>query len=312
MKIRILLLAIALLVTVLAACGPAPEAPKSQLALPADHTSTVEAWQAERLAGLTRERGWLTLIGLYWLEPGENRIGTADGDAVQFDPAFAQGELGSLFLEETDGAFTVRLEPLSGTDLLVNGEPAVAQLLAVDLDEDTDYLEAGDLQFHVIQRGDRFGVRAKHPEAESNLHFKGLEYFPADAAWRIAARFVAYEEPKTISIPSVIGTSTESIVPGEVVFERNGVTHTILPLNDGPDDPTFFYIFKDETSGKETYPAGRFLSGPAAIGDTVIIDFNQAYNPPCAFTPYATCPLPPKENRLAVAIEAGEKDYGEH
>jgi uncharacterized protein (DUF1684 family) len=231
---------------------------------------------------------------------------------VQFDPAFATGELGSLFMEEIDGAFTVRLEPLPVAGLLVNGEPAVAKVLAADVDEDTDYMEAGDLQFHVIQRGDRFGVRAKHPMAESNVHFKGLEYFPIDEAYRIEARFIAYDDPKTISIPSVIGTSTDSKVPGEVVFELNGATQTLLPLNDGPDDPTFFYIFKDQTSGKETYPPGRFLVGPAAVGDTVVLDFNQAYNPPCAFTPYATCPLPPKENRLAVAIKAGEKDYGEH
>ena len=293
-------------VLILAACGGS-EKPDV-----ADHEVQVRAWQADRLAGLTAERGWLTLIGLYWLEPGENRVGTAEGDAVRFDAGFAPGELASLFLEERDGSYSVRLVPKPDSGLLLNGSPAMEKTLATDADPDPDILSVGDLEFFVIRREDRFGVRAKHPQARTALEFTGLEYYPINPEWRIEARFFPYDEPKTILVPSVIGTSSESLVPGEIRFEVAGETHTLLPLSGGPDDPEWFYVFRDGTSGHGTYPSGRFLVTAAAADGKVILDFNQAYNPPCAFTPYATCPLPPRENWLTAKIEAGEKDYGSH
>jgi uncharacterized protein (DUF1684 family) len=279
---------------------------------PAGYAREVEEWRADRVAKLTAERGWLTLVGLYWLEPGENRIGTAEGDTVRFDPMFAPGELGSLYLEEKDGASKVRLVPKEGAGLLRNGAPAVERYLATDADPEMDILSVGDLEFFVIRREERIGIRARHPGAESAQNFTGLDYYPIDPAWRIEASFVPYTEPRTIRIPSIIGTSSESLVPGEVRFELHGRQHTLLPLSGGPDDPNLFYIFRDKTSGSGTYPAGRFLVSEAASEGKVVIDFNRAYNPPCAFTPYATCPLPPKENWLTVPVEAGEKDYGSH
>jgi hypothetical protein len=277
-----------------------------------DHATQVQAWQADRLAGLTAERGWLTLIGLYWLEPGENRIGTAENDHVRFGTEFAPGELGSLFLEKKEDSWRVRLVPAPGSGLQLNGEPAAEIELATDIDPEPDILSAGELEFFIIRREDRFAVRAKHPQAETAVGFTGLDYYPIDPDWRIEARFVPYDEPKPILIPSVIGTTSESLVPGEVRFEIEGEDHVLLPLSGGVDDPEWFYVFRDGTSGHGTYPPGRFLVSGAAVDGSVILDFNRAYNPPCAFTPYATCPLPPKENWLSVAIEAGEKNYGSH
>ncbi len=300
--------ALAAMVFLLFLCGCGGAGPDDA----ADHARETLAWQADRAAGLTADQGWLTLIGLFWLEPGENRVGTAEGDAVRFDPEFAPGELASLFLEERDGTPTVRLVPVEGSGLFLNGEPAVEQYLATDADPEPDVLSAGDLEFFVIRREDRTGVRARHPRAESALNFTGLNYYPIDPAWRIEAEFIPYREAKTIQVPSAIGTTTENLVPGEVRFEWNGEPHTLLPLSGGPEDPNYFYIFRDGTSGHGTYPAGRFLVSEAAKEGKVIIDFNRAYNPPCAFTPYATCPLPPRENWLTVAVEAGEKNYGNH
>ena len=300
------IMAILMVFVILAACGGTATVDV------ADHAIQVQAWQADRLAGLTAERGWLTLIGLSWLEKGENRVGTREDDAVRFAPEFAPRELASLFLELRDGSPVVRLVPLPETGLMVNGEPATEQLLATDTDPEPDIMSVGDLEFFVIRREDRFGVRAKHPQAATALSFAGLEYYPIDPEWRIEGTFVPYDQPKSILIPSVIGTSSESLVLGEVRFEIGDVNCTLLPLSGGVDDPTWFYVFRDGTSGHGTYPAGRFLVSNAALDGKVILDFNRAYNPPCAFTPYATCPLPPRENWLTPAVEAGEKNDGQH
>jgi len=306
MKSSLRTLTILVVLLIVAACG------KTATVDVAEHTTQVQAWQVDRLAGLTAEGGWLTLIGLHWLERGENRVGTAEGDTVRFEPQFAPGELGSLFLEDRDGLMGVRLVPLPGSGLMLNGQPAVEQVLATDADGKPDILSVGDLEFFVIRREERFGIRAKHPQAETALGFTGLDYYPIDPDWRVEGRFVPYDEPKSILIPSVIGTSSESLVPGEVLFEVAGETHTLLPLSGGTDDPEWFYVFRDGTSGHGTYPSGRFLVTAAAVDGKVVLDFNRAYNPPCAFTPFATCPLPPRENWLSVAVEAGEKNYGDH
>ena len=237
------IMAILMVFVILAACGGTATVDV------ADHAIQVQAWQADRLAGLTAERGWLTLIGLSWLETGENRVGTGEDDAVRFAPEFAPGELASLFLELRDGSPVVRLVPLPESGLLVNGEPASEQDLATDADVEPDILSVGELEFFVIRREDRLGVRAKHPRAETAVRFTGLEYYPINPDWRIEARFVPYDQPKTILIPSVIGTSSESLVPGEVRFEVDGETHTLLPLSGGTDDPEWFYVFRDGTSG---------------------------------------------------------------
>ena len=180
-------------------------------------------------------------------------------------------------------------------------------MLRDDTEKDTDVLELGRVRFHVIRRGDRFGVRVKDPEHKRLKSFEGLEYFPIDATYRIDADFTPHDEPKQMNILSVIGTSTEMTSPGLVEFSLHGKRLSLEPLVDDPADTDLWFIFKDQTSGKETY-GFRYLSGTLKDGK-VDLDFNRAYNPPCAFSPYATCPLPPKENRLEARIESGEKIY---
>jgi uncharacterized protein (DUF1684 family) len=170
-------------------------------------------------------------------------------------------------------------------------------------------MQSGTLTFTAIRRNDRFGIRVKDPQSDARVHFKGLDYFPPDPKYRVEARFEPYNPPKHIPMPNVSGVTTDEVSPGALVFTLDGRELRIDPiLEQGTKD--YFIIIKDATSGHETYGAARYLyaSPPDASGKT-IVDFNKAYNPPCAFTPYATCPLPPPQNRLPIRIEAGEKKY---
>ena len=169
-------------------------------------------------------------------------------------------------------------------------------------------MSIGSLRWYIIKRDDKYGVRLRDIDANLRKEFKGIDTYPVNEDWKITAKFEAYNPPKTISIPSIIGTVEEDMAPGALVFEKDGKEYRLDPVVEGDE---FFIIFADETSGEETYGAGRFLytAMPDSTGN-VILDFNKAYNPPCAFTPYATCPLPPKQNYLKLRITAGEKKYG--
>ena len=171
-----------------------------------------------------------------------------------------------------------------------------------------DIVNVGRVRLLLIKRGDRYGIRMKDPESEARREFKGIESFPADESYRVTAKWVA--ESRKIPILNVLGQTEQDDCPGYAVFKLRGHEFTLHPILEEPGAKELFYIFRDETSGKETYPAGRFFYSGMPKDGKVILDFNKAYNPPCAFTPYATCPLPPPENRLAVRIEAGEKRYG--
>jgi uncharacterized protein (DUF1684 family) len=159
----------------------------------------------------------------------------------------------------------------------------------------------------VIERGNRYGIRLKDKNSELRKAFTGLKYFPPLEEYRVKARFVPYDPPKMIPVPNILGQVDEEPSPGYVVFMLNGRECRLDPVTEGD---SLFFIFKDLTSGKETYPPGRFLNTEMPQNGEVVLDFNQAYNPPCAFTPYATCPLPPEQNKLPIAIEAGELRYG--
>jgi uncharacterized protein (DUF1684 family) len=185
--------------------------------------------------------------------------------------------------------------------------------LRSDADEGgPDLLGLGRLSIKVIARGQRLGLRVIDPESETRRGFHGIDSFPIDPRLRFAARFTPHEPPREIDIPTVIGTVETGLSPGYVEFDLDGRTHRLEPVVQDVDDPEWFFIFRDETSGEETYGSGRFLYAPAPADGVVDLDFNRSYNPPCAFTPYATCPLPPRENWLDVRIEAGEKRYGDH
>lgn len=272
------------------------------------YRASVEAWHAQRIARLRAEDGWLTLIGLDWLKPGENPLGSAPGSAVLL-PDWAAPARAGLFLLE--GA-TVRFRPLPGSGLLLNGQPAGEAVLTSDAEGKPDLLQAGRVRFYVIRRGDRFGVRIKDPEAPIRQAFQGVPRYPVDPAWRVEADFLPYATPQVRPIPTVLGTVESMTVPGLLRFKVGNQEVTLEPVIEDPEHPELFLIFRDATSAHGTYPAGRFLYADMPKDGKVVLDFNRAVNPPCAFTRFATCPLPPKQNQLTLAIPAGEKDPGLH
>jgi len=267
--------------------------------------STESAWREKRHARLTSESGWLTLVGLHWLSPGENVMGGDPQVAVPLPEGKAPKRAGVLVLQ--DGVVT--LHPVPDAGLLIGGKPAAEQVLRDDTQENTSIVTLGDLSFLVIKRGERVGIRVRDKNSPVRTGFKGIDYYPADPKYRVTATFHPYDQPHTVDIPNVLGTTEPMEVRGNVTFTIDGQEHSLEPVVDDPSDPQLWFIFKDATSGKETYGGGRFLYAEMPKDGQVLIDFNQAYNPPCAFTPYATCPLPPKKNWLPVRIEAGEKTF---
>ncbi|MCX6954085.1 MAG: DUF1684 domain-containing protein [Verrucomicrobia bacterium] len=262
------------------------------------------AWRAERVAALTKPDGWLSLIGLHFLKPGPNTVGSAKGNDVVL--AAGPARVGTATLAE-DGTVTLALAAEAGAQIdgwamgggvLRTGEGKVKPTLVT----------CGTVSFFAIERGGKKALRVKDSAAERRAHFLGIDYFPPDPAWRVTARWVAFEKSRQIPIVNILGQTSPGLVPGKAVFERDGKTYELLAIDDGPGEPLFFVI-ADATSGKETYAAARFIYADLPKDGTVILDFNRAENPPCAFTPFATCPLPPKENRLPFAVTAGEKTY---
>ena len=293
----------------IAACQterPAPPAPPAAPAVDrAAHEKEVTEWQRNRDTRLRREDGWLTLVGLHWLSQGANTIGSAASSKIKLPPN-APASIGTLTL--TDGAVTLR--PAKGAPVTIDGKPVTAQIPLRDDNSDQGpmIVQAGPVNFQIIKRSDRFGVRVKDPQSETRLNFKGLEYFPIDPKWRVVAKFEPYQPAREIEITDVTGFVSKQPVPGALAFEVDGKPYRLDAIDEGGEQ--FFIIFKDETSKDVTYPAGRYLyvAKPGADG-TVIVDFNKAYSPPCVFTPFATCPLPPPQNRLPIRIEAGEKNW---
>lgn len=268
----------------------------------ADYATTIQQQRSEREAGLRKPGGWLSLIGLEWLSEGRNTIGSArDNDIVLLK---GPARLGTITLKE--GKASIALDPAAGAT--VDGKPVAEAALAADADGKPSIVAAGPVSLFVIKRNEKIGLRIKDAEAESLQHFLGLDYFAIDPSWRIKARWVAFESPRPLEIPDVVGTIYKLKVPGKAVFERDGETYELLPMNEDLKDGLFF-VFADRTSGRITYGGGRFLDTEAPKDGELVLDFNQAYNPPCAFTPYATCPLAPPENRLKLAVEAGERKY---
>jgi uncharacterized protein (DUF1684 family) len=252
------------------------------------YQTEISQWREKREAALKAEGGWLSVAGLFWLKEGSNTIGTGGANDIVLPdgPAtFGAMELHQGHVRITRGAPARELKP-----------------------DSPDVLQVGRLSLFLIRRGDRFGIRLKDPASEYRRHFTHLECFPASEAWRVTARFVA--EPKKIPILNVLGQTEESDCPGYAVFRLAGQEVRLYPILEEAGAKELFYIFKDQTSGKETYGAGRFLYSDLPRDGQVVLDFNKAYNPPCSFTPYATCPLPPPENRLPMRVEAGEKKYG--
>lgn len=286
---------------------PARDAPGHSPAVAFDEVSyreELESWHQERDEELRAEGGWLSVAGLYWLSEGENRFGSAADNDVVF--AFAQvAEHAGSFLY-SEGVVTVRAEP--GAGLTHAGEPVIEMALETDVEGEPSELKLGSLTFFPIHRVDRMGIRLKDSERAERKSFRGNERYPVDLSWRVAARFEPYPEPKAIKIPNILGTEFDSTAPGLLTFEIGGASFQLEPTGDAQEG--LFVVFGDSTNGVETYGGGRFLSVEAPVDGEVILDFNRGYNPPCVFTPFATCPLPTRQNKLTVEVKAGEKMYG--
>ena len=252
-----------------------------------DYPSELAAWRRDREAQLKAEGGWLSVAGLFWLNEGPNRFGAAQSNEI----VLPDGPASAGVFELRAGKVTLRM---NGSTRAIPNDSA-------------ESVSVGRLSLFLIKRGGKFGIRMKDPDAATRRNFHGIDYFPPKESLRVTARFVA--EPKRIPIANVLGQTEASECPGYVVFRLEGKEHRLYPILEEPDAKTLFFIFRDPTAGRETYGAGRFLDTDLPKDGKVMLDFNKAYNPPCVFTDYATCPLPPKENHQSARIEAGEKKY---
>jgi len=264
----------------------------------------IQAWRQEMEARLRADEGWLTLAGLYWLKEGPNRFGTDPAGDIVLPPASAPGCVGSFGLLGDDVALRVS----RGVMVAVDGQPAEQAQLRPDISGSPTKVAVGSLTMIVIRRGARTGIRLwdrNHPARE---RFGGRQWFPIRERYRVNAVWTAWDPPRSISITDILGDTEDCASPGYVVFELDGQAARLI-ASSGDADGVFF-AFRDATSGITTYPAGRFLTSPPPREGKVELDFNKAYNPPCAFTPYATCPLPPAGNDLRQRIEAGERYAG--
>jgi uncharacterized protein (DUF1684 family) len=270
---------------------------------PADYTQQIESWRAQRGERLKAPGGWLSLIGLHWLKDGANSVGSAKGNDIVL--AKGPAKLGTITLK--DGKATIALDAKAGAT--IDGKPAQSAELLDDSHETPTTVAFGSASFYVIDRNGKKALRVKDTDAATRTGFKGIDSFPIDPSWRVEAKFEAFKPAHMLEIPTVLGTVDKMTVPGKVTFTRDGKSYTLLPVLETPDAKELWFIFADRTSGKETYGAARFLYADLPKDGKVTVDFNKAYNPPCAFTPYATCPLAPAENRLDLRVTAGEKKY---
>ena len=269
-----------------------------------DYTREIESWRAGRLERLQSPTGWLSLVGLEWLKPGRNTVGAASDNDIVI--AGAPAHLGSVDWEGDK----VKIALTADSGALIDGQLLGSAEMLDDSHEKPTTVSFGTTRFYLVDRaGGKKGLRIKDSKAETRTNFLGLDYYPVDPSWHIEARWVAFDPPHTLEIPNVLGTIDKMTVPGKAVFEHEGKTFELLPVLETEDADELFYIIADKTSGKETYGAGRFFYSAMPKDGKVVLDFNKAYNPPCAFTPYATCPLAPPENRMPVAVRAGEKKY---
>jgi uncharacterized protein (DUF1684 family) len=237
-------------------------------------TGPEDKWRADYEAGLKAPDGWLSVAGLMWLHAGENTIQLPNNKTA--------------VLNFDSGKVTYQKRQLK---------------------PEADAVKIGDVTMTVIERGGKTGIRLRDPNAETRRDFTGCKWFPARAEWRINAKWVAYAKPTTIAITNILGMTEQEPSPGYAEFTVAGKQFHLEPVI---EDGELFFMFKDSTSGQSTYGAGRFLYAAVPKADRVELDFNKAHNPPCAFTAFATCPLPPKQNILPVAVEAGEKSYASH
>ncbi|MBK7859011.1 MAG: DUF1684 domain-containing protein [Archangiaceae bacterium] len=265
----------------------------------------LEKFHRGRERSIAGPDGWVTLVGRFALKNGANPVGADPKSAAVLPADRSPAQLGTLVLEAGSLFWTTA----QGASVTVNGAPVASLQVADDSRGKPTVLEAGSLRLHVLRRGDAFMLRVKDQQAPARVAFKGLQWFEPDAKWHVKAKLEPSPPGTTLPIVNVLNHTEAMPSPGHLVFTVEGHEHRLAALQE--DEPGLFVIFKDGTAGKGTYPSGRFINTPAVGADGFVdLDFNRAYSPPCAFTSFATCPLPPRENHLAVEIAAGEKYSG--
>jgi uncharacterized protein (DUF1684 family) len=270
-----------------------------------DHTpyqAQIEAWRGRMEESLRADRSWLTLAGLFWLKQGNNRFGTSLDNEIVLPEGSAPAYAGSIAFHA--GTATLHAE---AAGIAVNGQPATTAQLRSDGNH--DLVTLGDLAMLVIQRGERYAIRLWDRRSPARAAFAGRRWYPILEAYRLSAHFVPHDPPRALPVPNILGETEQRLSPGYAVFTLGGHEHSLDAVTEGDE---LFFIFRDQTAGDTTYPAGRFLKAAFPQNGKITLDFNRAYNPPCAFTEFATCPLPPPRNHLPLRIEAGELFDGSH
>jgi uncharacterized protein len=274
-------------------------------ALPAsadtDWARSVEDWRARADQSLRRDNGWLTLAGRFVMKPGVNTFGTGAGNDITFPPGLGPERMGTITIDA--GEVTVKLA--DGLSMTKDGASFTERVMGTRTD-DRDWVQVGRASFHVIERDGRYVLRLADRDSEVRKRFGGRVWYDVNPRYRVPAKFVPYDPPRKISIVNVIDEVSEEDAPGYVEFSLQGRTHRLDAVGDGDG---LFFVFRDATAGNGTYPPGRFLyvEKKPLPGERFLLDLNRAYNPPCAFSEFTTCPLPPKQNVLDVKIEAGER-----
>ena len=264
------------------------------------YISQIKNWHNKRIENLKKENGWLNLVGLFELKQGENKFGSGKNNSIVFPEGKAPDYLGTFTLK--DSVVTIKIE--NGADVKCEGKTVTTMELKNDMQGTPTVLSYGSLRWFIIYRSGDYYVRLRDVDAPLVKSFKGIDTYPVNSDWKLEAKLVPFDPPKKVSIANILGKVEEDISPGTLVFTKDGKEFSFDALYEGNQ---YFIIFADETSGNDTYGAGRFLyvNKVDSTGKT-IIDFNKAFNPPCVFTKYATCPLPLKQNHLKMKVTAGE------
>ena len=270
------------------------------------YTDGIDAWHKERIESLKKEDGWLNLVGLFWLEPGKNSFGSGAKNKLVFPAGTIPAQAGYFEWKES----IVTLVAQKGVELKVDNKTITREIIFQNKPGKPVISSYGTLRWTIIKRNDKIGVRLRDLHSDELTNFKGIDRYPVDESFRVSAILDTINQPASIAITNILGQTSLQQFAGKLRFSLQGKPYSLDALE---EDGELFVIFADQTNKQYTYPSGRFLlvKKPGADGHTVI-DFNKAYNPPCAFTDFATCPLPPAQNRLAVAVSAGEKKWGKH
>ncbi len=283
---------------------PAPEPPAATM--PTDpYQAELMKFRQDRENTLKGDAGWLTIGGLFFLTQPTYTFGSDPLNDIVF-PDSAPARAGTFELR--NGRVTVKAA--EGVTFVLDGKPFTSGEIKPDVPGPADRVSLGEqLQFWVHSSGGRLSIRLRDQNNALRKEFTGLRWVPVNDAYRVEATYTAYEKPKVVEVPTVLGDIETAPIPGLVTFTLNGQQYSLEPFGE-PGDQQFWFVFRDLTSQKETYPAARFLYAPAPVNGKMTLDFNRAVNPPCAYNPYTTCPIPGEQNRLRTRIEAGEMNYG--